>query len=65
MINAEDDPFLGRKCYPLDMETDFFKIEIPKYGGHVGFYENNIRNLYWSEKRAQLFISEILSEKNQ
>ncbi len=62
MINALDDPFLGKKCYPFNLQTDFFHIETPKYGGHVGFYEKNSDGIYWSEKRAINFINETLKD---
>ena len=58
IVNAKDDPFLGKKCYPK-IKTDFFRTEFPKYGGHVGFYERG--QFYWSEKRALLFIKNIIN----
>ena len=62
MINAIDDPFLGDKCYPVNLQTEYFKIETPKYGGHVGFYEKNSNGCYWSERRALLYFKERLKE---
>lgn len=39
IINAENDPFLGKRSYPIDLATSLSNIHlcIPKYGGHVGF----------------------------
>ena len=60
LINALDDTFLSQSCYP---ETEAQKnnklfLEIPKYGGHVGF--NTQLSPYkslWSEKRITQFIA--------
>lgn len=61
IVNAEDDPFLGSLCYPdLDRFNRHIKFEIPKYGGHVGFINTGINDLYWSELRTIEFINSIL-----
>nr|WP_299386712.1 alpha/beta fold hydrolase [Allomuricauda sp.] len=56
IINAEDDSFLGRACYPIDVseKSDLIHLEIPKYGGHVGFWGKD--NVTYSEKRALAFF---------
>jgi hypothetical protein len=60
LINARNDSFLGPECYPVREagENVFLFLEIPKYGGHVGFYGPD--NLTYSEKRATNFIREQL-----
>ena len=62
IVNAEDDPFLGPSCYPASQRTNpNLHVEIPKYGGHVGFIQRRINGTYWSESRAVEFISQLIS----
>ncbi|MBL6445065.1 alpha/beta fold hydrolase [Fulvivirga sp. 29W222] len=58
IVNAKNDPFLSRECYPEDRlrEHKYVLFETPERGGHVGFTEFNKEGLYWSEKRALNFI---------
>jgi predicted alpha/beta-fold hydrolase len=39
IVNAQNDPMLGDKCYPIGIIEDIPNVflEIPKVGGHVGF----------------------------
>jgi uncharacterized protein len=56
ILNAQNDTFLSPSCYPVDLaekQANIF-LEIPKYGGHVGFYDKN--NVYYNEKRTAEFI---------
>jgi predicted alpha/beta-fold hydrolase len=61
LINAKDDTFLSPECYPIKeaMQSAYFYLETPEYGGHVGFItsfkhdENS-----WLEKRITQFIKE-------
>ncbi len=56
IINALDDTFLSPECYPVKeakANTNLF-LEMPKNGGHVGFFERN--NIYYNEKRALKFF---------
>lgn len=59
LINAKDDPFLGRDCFPYNMAADspYFFLETPQQGGHVGFVRFG-DDSYWSEKRALAFLQE-------
>ena len=56
LINAQNDPFLSTTCFPIieANENKNFFLEMPKYGGHVGFVAPN--NEYWVEKRILSFI---------
>ncbi len=56
ILNAKNDSFLSRDCYPIDIASESKNIflETPKYGGHVGFHETNKE--YYSEKRALEFL---------
>lgn len=58
LVNAKDDPFLPSRCYPVvEAENNpNLYLEMPKYGGHVGFVAERNDNMYWSEKRAGEFI---------
>ena len=60
IINAKNDSFLGEKCYPYKeaKENANLYLEIPKYGGHVGFYGQN--NITYTEKKAIKFLNEVL-----
>lgn len=59
IINAQNDPFLSKDCYPAATLHDhpFARFESPAYGGHVGFAQFNKNGLYWSEERAMEFIN--------
>lgn len=59
IINAADDPFLSADCYPQsrDLLGPCVQMEIPKWGGHVGFVEHRKDGFYWSERRALSFLS--------
>jgi len=60
IINAEDDPFLGASCYPYHQRKNpYIYLEVPKYGGHVGFMNRRINGKYWSESRTVDFIQEL------
>ncbi len=60
LINAKNDPFLGKDCYPVKQaeESRYVFLEMPSSGGHAGFIEFNSDNMYWSEKRALEFIKQ-------
>src|SRR5690554_1247649 len=58
ILNARNDSFLSEKCYPEDIAASRKNVflEIPKYGGHVGFYDAD--NFYYNERRTLDFLSE-------
>jgi uncharacterized protein len=58
MVNALNDPILGKQCYPYDAARHHptFYFETPKAGGHLGFSLANSKNS-WMEIRAYEFIS--------
>ena len=58
ILNAENDSFLSSECYPtgLALKMKNLHLEIPKWGGHVGFHQTN--KLYYSEKRTMEFLKE-------
>ncbi len=50
LLNAKDDPFLSKSCYPeiLSKKHRFLHALFPKYGGHCGFYTKG-ESYYWNE----------------
>jgi len=62
LINAADDTFLPQECYPTSAarESDYFHLEIPSRGGHVGFVSFGQNKTYWSERRALEFVEDTI-----
>lgn len=62
IINALNDPFLPRECYPYKIlkSHEFVNLETPARGGHVGFCSNNGSEFYWSEERAYEFVESMI-----
>ena len=60
LVNARNDPFLSRECYPEDAarKSAFLHLETPEEGGHVGFVSPAGERAYWSERRAGQFFRE-------
>lgn len=59
LVNAKDDSFLSKECYPFDEahESKFFFFEAPNYGGHVGFMTSfKPKENTWLENRIERFI---------
>lgn len=54
IVNAADDPFLSRQCFPESRQLlgRHVRLESPRWGGHVGFVEHSRDGYYWSERRA-------------
>ena len=59
LINAQNDPFLGEACYPVEeaKKTPYLFFEMPKSGGHVGFVDFKSNGEYWHETRIGAFAS--------
>jgi hypothetical protein len=61
LINAKDDSFLSKECFPFDEahNSKNFFFEAPNYGGHVGFMSSfKLSENTWLEKRITRFIIE-------
>ncbi len=59
VINALDDPFLSKSCFPFEEARDnnYLNLMTPKFGGHVGF--NALESKYlWHEEKILLFFEE-------
>jgi uncharacterized protein len=61
IVQAIDDPFLAASCYPLrEAEVNaHLHLEMPHFGGHVGFMGGWRDAAYWSEQRAERFLEEL------
>lgn len=57
LINALNDSFLSPECYPVKeaKQNPNFFLEMPQYGGHVGFISKN--SSYYNEQRALAFVN--------
>ncbi|MFD1316158.1 YheT family hydrolase [Namhaeicola litoreus] len=59
IISALDDPFLSKSCFPFEEanKNDFVYLEVPSFGGHVGFnVQLNYKKDYWLENRILHFF---------
>ena len=58
IVNAANDPFLSKECYPYEEaeNSPFIDLEVPEHGGHVGFYQRSKGNVMWSEERILNFL---------
>lgn len=56
LLNAKNDSFLTAASYPTDIaeNSDYLYLEMPEYGGHVGFFQPE--KYYYHEERALAFI---------
>lgn len=54
IINAQNDPFLSKECFPFEKVKHLEKVhfQAPEMGGHCGFYQADYQGVLWSEKRA-------------
>lgn len=59
LVNAQNDPFLTPSCFPAELASahPYLYLEMPRYGGHVGFSNRFPNESYWSEQRAFEFIT--------
>jgi uncharacterized protein len=61
IINAKNDPFLSKECFPFEKIKSMEKIyfQAPEMGGHCGFYPDDYQGVLWSERRALEWVVEI------
>lgn len=62
LLNAQNDSFLSESCFPKEIaeKMPHFYLETPQYGGHVAFYDSE--NVYYNEKRALQFCTEMVNK---
>ena len=60
IINAKNDPFLSKECFPFEQAKHLEKVylQTPEGGGHCGFYPVDYRGFLWSEGRALEWVLE-------
>ncbi len=61
VVQAMDDPFLPKSCYPTEeakCSPNLF-LEIPRFGGHVGFMNGYRHSSSWMEQRTADFLQDI------
>lgn len=58
LVNAANDTFLGKPCFPIDLakSSDIFHLEIPQFGGHLGFMSPDTEGYLWTDHRAVEFL---------
>jgi predicted alpha/beta-fold hydrolase len=65
LLNARDDPFLTRECFPYSdaRQNACLFLETPDWGGHVGFVDlvNGLER--WCEGRTAEFLEKIVARK--
>jgi uncharacterized protein len=61
IINAKNDPFLSKECFPFEQIKHLEKVyfQAPEMGGHCGFYPVDYQGVLWSEKRALEWVFEV------
>ncbi len=59
LISAKDDSFLTPSCFALDLaaSSEYFYVDNPDHGGHLGFMQRGHSGEYWHEARIAEFIS--------
>jgi predicted alpha/beta-fold hydrolase len=66
LLNARDDPFLTRECFPYAdaSQNAYLFLETPDWGGHVGFIDlaNGLER--WCERRIVEFLETIFARKH-
>ncbi|MEM1215055.1 MAG: alpha/beta fold hydrolase [Bacteroidota bacterium] len=62
LLNAQDDTFLSPACFPRELAEQhaYLYLEMPRHGGHCGFYGPDARGTYWTERRSEAFLAEVL-----
>lgn len=60
LINAGDDSFLTPTCFPIKLaeKLPLFYLEVPRWGGHVGFGDLRKGETLWSEQRMFSFLTD-------
>lgn len=59
IVNAINDPFLAKECYPISKlkDSSFITLETPQRGGHVTFPYKTDNSFFWPAKRALNFFT--------
>lgn len=59
IVNARNDGMLSASCYPIleAQHNRYVVLEVPRFGGHVGFVPRGRKRVYWSERRTLGFLA--------
>jgi len=59
ILSAKNDSFLSKECYPISLASELKNVylEVPNYGGHVGFHKTN------KEQYSELRVVDFLTNK--
>ena len=57
IINALNDPFLSRECFPDKTNSRYITYDYPSFGGHLGFKMSGNGNKYYHEIKSLEFLS--------
>lgn len=61
IVNAQNDPFLSRDCYPYALIKTLKQVwfQAPPQGGHCGFYQAGYKGILWSEDLALRYLLKV------
>lgn len=64
ILLAKNDSFMQKKCFPISIvkQLENVYLEIPNWGGHVGFVQNK-KGVYYQETRALDFTNSFFNNK--
>lgn len=62
LLNAQNDPFLTRTCFPYELaaQNNHLYLLTPKYGGHCGFWQPD--NIFYHEEESVKFLERIIQK---
>lgn len=66
LVNAKDDSFLSKECFPIEeaKKSKYFHFIKTDYGGHVGFMSSfNTKENLWVENQILTFINQEILAK--
>jgi predicted alpha/beta-fold hydrolase len=61
-INSSDDPVVNYIPTSAAEENPWIAMAVTKYGGHIGFLENNFRGRSWADKVTCEFLISVVKE---
>lgn len=59
IVNAQNDPFLSKICFPVELakKSDYLFLDMPKRGGHTGFPITSTKS--WMPERLEHFFGNL------
>jgi uncharacterized protein len=67
LLSSLDDPFMGKTCFPTAEAIDnpMLDLTYTRYGGHVGYLQNDPHGYYWGEQQSVEFLEYLTSGKKK